>query len=72
MLLKRHRIPKREPIHGDRAYWHWTDLRIGSIVEFYSKEYQIRSCDDFTRNHLQTEGITLNDDEVRNFESIKE
>ena len=61
MLLKRHRIPKREPIHGDRAYWHWTDLRIGSIADIYSKKYHICSSDEFTRKYLESEGIHLDD-----------
>ena len=64
MLLKRHRIPRREDLHGDRAYWHWTDLRIGSQVDFYSKKYHICSCDDFTRDYLESEGISLDDSQV--------
>ena len=61
MLLKRHRIPKREPIHGDRAFWHWTDLAIGSIADIYSKKYHICSSDEFTRKYLASEGINLDD-----------
>ena len=61
MLLKRHRIPKREPIHGDRAFWHWTDLAIGSIADIYSKKYHICSSDEFTRKYLESEGINLDD-----------
>ncbi len=34
LLLKRHRVPLREPLLGDRAYWHWTDLKVG---EFWGK-----------------------------------
>ena len=64
MLLKRHRIPRREELHGDRAYWHWTDLRIGSVIDLYAKRYHICSCDDFTREYLESEGITMNDKEV--------
>ena len=64
MLLKRHRIPRPEPLHGERAYWHWTDLRVGSIVEFYSRKYHINYPDEFTRAYLESEGIHLNDNEV--------
>ena len=64
MLLKRHRIPRREELHGDRAYWHWTDLRIGSVIDLYAKRYHICSCDDFTREYLESEGIAMNDKEV--------
>ena len=28
-LLRRHRIPRREPLHGERAFWHWTDFKLG-------------------------------------------
>ena len=64
-MLKRHRIPRPEALHGERAYWHWTDLRVGSIVEFYSKKYHIVGTDDFTREYLESEGIQLDDKEVR-------
>ena len=64
MLLKRHRIPRKEALHGERAYWHWTDLRLGSIAEFYSKKYHICSCDEFTRKYLESEGIHLVDSQV--------
>ena len=57
LLLKRHRIPKFEPIMGERAYWHWTDLSVGQAVTFYGREYHIHSCDDFTRSHLTAEGV---------------
>ena len=75
MLLKRHRIPRRvtvtgsvsDPVtlHGDRAYWHWTDLKIGSVIDLYAKRYHICSTDEFTRDYLESEGISMKDKEVR-------
>ena len=35
----------------------------GQSVEFFGREYQIHSCDDFTRSWLQSEGIQLGADE---------
>ena len=75
-MLKRHRIPRaeytpdNEPLHGERSYWHWTDLRVGSVVDFYSKKYQICSTDDFTRDYLESEGIHLNDKEVNVYDPL--
>ena len=75
-MLKRHRIPRaeytpdNEPLHGERSYWHWTDLRVGSVVDFYGKKYQICSTDDFTRDYLESEGIHLNDKEVNIYDPL--
>ena len=34
-------------------------------MEFYSKKYHIVGTDDFTREYLESEGIQLDDKEVR-------
>ena len=34
----------------------------GSHVTFYGREYHIHSCDDFTRTHLEAEGVKQPDD----------
>jgi len=34
-----------------------TQLSTGENVEFYGREYRIRSCDDFTREFLRSEGL---------------
>ena len=52
-------------LHGDRAYWHWTDLKIGSVIDLYAKRYHICSTDEFTRDYLESEGISMKNKEVR-------
>ena len=52
-------------LHGDRAYWHWTDLKIGSVIDLHAKRYHICSTDEFTRDYLESEGISMKDKEVR-------
>ena len=40
-------------------------MKIGSVIDLYAKRYHICSTDDFTRDYLESEGITMKDKEVR-------
>ncbi|KAK3580258.1 hypothetical protein CHS0354_012787 [Potamilus streckersoni] len=55
-LIKRQRLPKND--QGD--HWHWKDINMGVNVTFYGKVFHIISCDKFTTNFLESEGIIVN------------
>lgn len=55
-LIKRQRLPKNDV--GD--HWHWKDLNNGVNVVFYGKVFHILSCDKWTQDYLESEGIEVN------------
>lgn len=58
-LIKRQRLPKDD----QGSNWHWRDINNGMNVTFYGKIFRIVSCDAFTRNFLESEGMVVNDPE---------
>ncbi|XP_041973572.1 EF-hand domain-containing protein 1-like [Aricia agestis] len=58
-LVKRGRIPKNDL--GDP--WHWKDLDIGKDICIYGKVFHTVSCDLYTREWLESQGIELSKEE---------
>ncbi|KAM3966804.1 EF-hand domain-containing protein 1 [Aphomia sociella] len=58
-LVKRDKIPKNDL--GD--YWHWKDLDIGKDICIYGKVFHTVSCDLFTKEWLESQGIELSKEE---------
>jgi len=54
-LIKRQRLPKNE--QGE--CWHWTDLNVAMNVVFYGRTFRLVSCDKFTQDFLESEGIVV-------------
>ena len=44
----------------------------GKTVEFYGREYHLRACDDFTRRHLLSEGISQKPEEDKHAKGEEE
>ncbi|VDN59199.1 unnamed protein product [Dracunculus medinensis] len=61
-LITRQRVPKSDNQKG-RDYLHWSDLNVGQDVQLFSKTYRLTSCDQFTKNFLEKNGIKLNKEE---------
>ncbi|XP_076437974.1 EF-hand domain-containing protein 1-like [Babylonia areolata] len=59
-MIKRQRLPKND--RGDN--WHWKDLNVGINVSFYGKVFRVISCDKFTSDFLESEGIIVNPPET--------
>ncbi|XP_073442508.1 EF-hand domain-containing protein 1 [Dendrobates tinctorius] len=55
-LMKRQRHPKND--HGD--HYHWKDLNVGINLTLYGRTLRLISCDTFTQDFLESEGIDLN------------
>lgn len=58
-LIKRQRLPKSD----QGTCWHWTDLNLAMNVVFYGRTFRIISCDQFTRDFLESEGALINSSE---------
>ncbi|XP_071118908.1 EF-hand domain-containing protein 1-like [Haliotis cracherodii] len=56
-LIKRQRLPKND--QGD--HWHWKDINMGQNITFYGKVFHVVTCDGFTKDFLESEGIVVND-----------
>jgi len=54
-LIKRQRLPKND--QGDN--WHWKDINNGMNIVFYGKTFHITTCDQFTKDFLESEGIVV-------------
>lgn len=59
-LIKRQRLPKDD--QGD--HWHWKDLNLSMNVIFYGKSFRITSCDKFTADFMESEGLVINPPEA--------
>ncbi|KAM5164320.1 EF-hand domain-containing protein 1 [Mantella aurantiaca] len=55
-FIKRQRHPKND--NGDP--YHWKDLNVGLNITLYGRTFRIISCDQFTKDFLESEGIELN------------
>ncbi|PIO35715.1 hypothetical protein AB205_0132890 [Aquarana catesbeiana] len=55
-FIKRQRHPKND--NGDP--YHWRDLNVGINIMLYGRTFRIISCDQFTKDFLESEGIELN------------
>ncbi|XP_068135101.1 EF-hand domain-containing protein 1 [Hyperolius riggenbachi] len=55
-FIKRQRHPKND--NGDP--YHWKDLNTGINITLYGRTFRIVSCDQFTQDFLESEGIELN------------
>ncbi|XP_069830151.1 EF-hand domain-containing protein 1 [Dendropsophus ebraccatus] len=55
-FIKRQRHPKND--NGD--HYHWKDLNVGINITLYGRTFRIVSCDKFTQDFLESEGIELN------------
>ncbi|XP_052753824.1 EF-hand domain-containing protein 1-like [Galleria mellonella] len=58
-LVKRGKIPKNDV--GD--CWHWKDLDIGKDICIYGKVFHTVSCDLFTKEWLESQGLELSKEE---------
>ncbi|XP_028038206.1 EF-hand domain-containing protein 1-like [Bombyx mandarina] len=58
-LVKRGRIPKNDA--GE--CWHWKDLDIGKDICIYGKVFHTVSCDLFTKEWLESQGVELSKEE---------
>ncbi|XP_040283134.1 EF-hand domain-containing protein 1 [Bufo bufo] len=54
-FIKRQRHPKND--NGD--HYHWKDLNVGVNITLYGRTFRIVSCDKFTQDFLESEGIEL-------------
>lgn len=54
-LIKRQRLPKSD----QGSCWHWTDLNIAMNVVFYGRTFRLVDCDTFTKDFLESEGVTI-------------
>lgn len=54
-LIKRQTLPKND----QGATWHWTDLNIGMNVVFYGRTFRLVDCDTFTKDFLESEGVSI-------------
>ncbi|XP_066451391.1 EF-hand domain-containing protein 1 [Eleutherodactylus coqui] len=55
-FIKRQRHPKNDS--GD--HYHWKDLNVGINITLYGRTLRIVSCDKFTQDFLESEGLELN------------
>ncbi|ESO86018.1 hypothetical protein LOTGIDRAFT_195429 [Lottia gigantea] len=58
-LIKRQKLPKND--QGDT--YHWKDINMGMNITIYGKIFRIVSCDQFTQDFLESEGIIVNPSE---------
>ncbi|XP_049888061.1 EF-hand domain-containing protein 1-like, partial [Pectinophora gossypiella] len=58
-LVKRGKIPKNDL--GE--YWHWKDLDVGKDICIYGKVFHTCTCDLYTREWLESQGIELSKEE---------
>jgi hypothetical protein len=56
-FLKRMQVPKE-----DGTFLKYSDLLVGETLQIYQRDFNIISCDDFTRKFLAGKGITLGED----------
>ncbi|XP_022820957.1 EF-hand domain-containing protein 1-like [Spodoptera litura] len=59
-MVKRGKIPKNDL--GE--YWHWKDLDVGKDFCIYGKVFHTVSCDLFTREWLESQGMEISKEEV--------
>lgn len=59
VLIKRQRIPKNRI--GDM--YDFRDFNLGVELEIYGRMFRITNCDNFTRQYMAEQGITLNREE---------
>ncbi|XP_063296885.1 EF-hand domain-containing protein 1 [Pelobates fuscus] len=55
-FIRRQRHPKND--FGD--HYHWKDLNVGINITLYGRTFRIASCDKFTQDFLESNGIELN------------
>lgn len=55
-FLKRQRLPK----DAQGTCYHWTNLNTGMNLQVYGKSLRICTCNEWTRNYLEKEGIVVN------------
>ncbi|KAM4771458.1 EF-hand domain-containing protein 1 [Rhinophrynus dorsalis] len=58
-FIKRQKHPKND--FGDN--YHWKDLNVGINITLYGRTFRIVSCDKFTQEYLESQGIELNPSE---------
>ncbi|XP_032516120.2 EF-hand domain-containing protein 1-like [Danaus plexippus] len=58
-MVKRGKIPKNDL--GE--FWHWKDLDIGKDICMYGKVFHTVSCDLYTKEWLESQGIELSKEE---------
>ena len=63
VFLKRHKLPKpgsygTTTTQGGGTY-DWTDLRLGSNLDVYSRVFRIVDSDDFTKAFFANEGVDI-------------
>ncbi|CAF1059978.1 unnamed protein product [Didymodactylos carnosus] len=58
-LVRRHRFPKND--QGET--YNWRDLNLGQNLAVYGKVFRICDCDAFTKEWLESEGITVQSSE---------
>ncbi|XP_037300618.1 EF-hand domain-containing protein 1 [Manduca sexta] len=58
-MVKRGKIPKNDL--GE--YWHWKDLDVGKDICIYGKVFHTVSCDLFTKEWLESQGVELSKEE---------
>nr|CDS31427.1 EF hand domain containing protein 1 [Hymenolepis microstoma] len=58
-ILKRQKIPKNDV--GD--FYTWKDLNVNIDIPIYGRIYHLSSCDEFTKNFFESEGMVLNKSE---------
>lgn len=58
-LIKRQQLPKND--QGE--IYHWKDLNLGNEIIAYGTTYRLTSCDNFTQEYLESEGVIVNDPE---------
>jgi len=58
-IVSRRKIPK----DASGAVIHWKDLNVGIDLMIYGNVYHLCSCDNYTKEFLQAQGVVMNPDE---------
>ncbi|XP_048841820.1 EF-hand domain-containing protein 1 [Brienomyrus brachyistius] len=59
-LVRKERLPKSSM----DGYYHWKDLNLGMDLCVYGTTYHLTSCDAYTREFLESQGVLLNEAEA--------
>ena len=61
LLLKKNRLPRNwEEVQGgaNPVYYEPSDLRVGTVVDIYSRKFLLIDCDSNTHEHYQSQGTS--------------
>jgi hypothetical protein len=59
LFINRKQIPKHHSTRNNEMFT-WRDFNLSTNITFYDRTFRVISCDDFTRQFLESHGVTLN------------